>query len=266
MPLNYGSLESFGLDIDRVSKQIAGNSLRAYLTTMFPSEFEYYLVTLERINRAGTVHEQLIFPVSPQSISESRTSLVNIKKTNNSIVALTNRTFAPTTISLSGTFGKKIRILLTAEKQNTGAAFQFGINLGKEKVPYKRPFKQYGEVHTGFGVTKMLEQMVINSQKYSDSLLFLYNYISGNHYLVECTDMQFTQSMENNMFWNYSLSFKSLAYAKDVYPGGSFAYDKTMRQQLTLGILNRGTFEILRALGGLQSVYNEGLTKIGIKL
>ena len=258
--MDFGSLTSFGLDVDRISKEAGKNTLRAYLSTVFPSEFEFYLITLERVNRSGSVHEQLIFPVTPQSISESRSSLVNIKKTNNSIVSLTNRTFAPTTISISGTFGKKIRILLTSEKQNQGAAFQFGINLGKEPKPYK----QYGEVHTGFGVTKMLENMIINSQKYSDSLLFLYNYVSGNHYLVECTDMQFSQSMENNMFWNYSLNLKSLAYAKDVYPGGSFAYEKTMRQQLTIGILNNTTQKMLSALGGLEAVYNEGLTKIGV--
>jgi len=257
--MDFGSLTSLGLDINRIGKEFGQNSLRAYLTTMFPDEFEFYLVTLERMNRSGTLHEQLIFPVTPTSKNESRTSLVNIKKTNNSIVSITNRTFAPTIITMGGTFGKKIRILFSHGKENMGSAFQFGINLNKTGTK-----KQFGEVHTGFGVTKILENMVINSQKDPETLLFLHNYVSGNHYLVECTDMQFSQSVENNMFWNYSLNFKSLAYAADVYPGGSEAYEKSMRKQLSLANINRATKDLVGALNGLEAVVNEGLTKIGV--
>jgi|GEM_PF-2698785 len=261
MAAEFGSstLKSLGLDLNAIVEKVGASALRAYLTTLYPSEFEFYLTTIERTDINGNLLEQIIFPVSPQSINETRQSLVNIKKTNSSIVSMTNRTFAPTTITLNGTFGRKFRIMFVNEATEMGSSFNFKMSYDK-KDPSK---KVSGVVKSGYGTTKLLEGILNRSQTSSGSLLFLYNYALGNHYLVECTDMQFSQSMENNMFWNYSLNFKTLARAEDVYPGGEEAFKKSIKNQLSFSVLNRAVYELVRTLGSFDSLKNEALTKIG---
>ncbi len=258
-----GSVTSLGLDIARVTQGVATSAAKAYLNALYPNEFEYYLFTLELLNYAGETEDILIFPVMPNSISENRMSLVNIRKTNNSVISLTNTTFAPTTISIQGTFGKKIRILLGNQdktQENSGSAFAFStdFNIGNKNIELN------GEVKTGYGVTKMLERIIKKSQTKSGYLLFLYNHALNNNYLVECTDMTFSQSVENNMLWNYQLNFKSLARAEDIYPGGDESYKKSIEEQLKFDVINQGVFQLQRALEGFKAVKNEALTKIGV--
>lgn len=251
------SLTSLGLDTFSQTGQIGGNALKAYLHALYPEEFEYYLFSLELVNRSGELIESIIFPVMPNSISEQRQSLVNIKKTNNSIVSLTNRTFAPTTINVNGTFGRKLRLLFSNQdktKENSGSAFSF--SAGKKN-------KANGEIKTGYGVTKLLERIILRSQRDPNTLLFLYNMSLNNNYLVECTDMSFNQSTENNMLWNYQLGFKSLARAESVYPGGEQADKNKIKSLLKFSVINTATASLLRVASGVKSLANESAIKMG---
>lgn len=258
-----GSLASMGLDIERIAGQAVAGGLRAYLNSLYPEEFEYYLFTLELLSRGGTVKEILIFPVMPNSISEDRPSLVNIKKTNNSVISVTNNTFAPTNISVSGTFGKKIRIILgnqdkTGEDSGSAFAFSEDVKIGGENVSIR------GEVKTGYGITKLLERIIKRSQEEEDSLLFMFNLSLGNNYLVECTNLTLSQSMENNMMWNYQMQFKSLAEASKVYPGGVDKLQKSIKSQLKFSVINDTVFQMVRALEGVTAIANESGLKMGL--
>lgn len=251
------SLTSLGLDTFSQGGQIAGNALKAYIHALYPDEFEYYLLSLELVSRSGELKESIIFPVMPNSISEQRQSLVNVKKTNNSIVSLTNRTFAPTTININGTFGRKLRLLFSNQdktKENSGSAFSF--KGGKKK-------QINGEIKTGYGVTKLLEKIILRSQSEPDCLLFLYNMSLNNNYLVECTDMSFNQSTENNMLWNYQLGFKSLARAETIYPGGQQADKNKIKSLLKFSVINAATASLLRVGEGVKSLANESAVKMG---
>jgi len=251
------ALKSLAMDTARVGVQTMLNASRAYISALYPNEFEYYLFTLELVSRTGTLKQSLIFPVMPQAISETRVSLVNIKKTNSSIISLTNTTFAPSTITINGTFGKKIRILFSQNtKDNTDSPFSFSLGAVQGT-------KLNGDVKTGYGTTKLLEKLLKRSQSDFDSLLFLYNPALGNSYLVECTDMQFAQSVENNMFWNYSITFKTLAKAEDVYPGGSKNVKTSLKNQMKYAVINRAVFSMVRAMSGMKAVINQAMIKPG---
>lgn len=253
------TLSSLGLDVNRVALEQGASALRAYINSLYPDEFEYYLCSFELMNNVGVVEEILIFPVMPDSIQESRTSLVNIKKTMSAVVSLTNNTFAPTNINITGSFGRKLRILL-GPKQTTASAFYFEkqIKVANENIELN------AEIKSGYGVTKKLEKMIKKSQTKEGYLLFFYNLALNNNYLVEVTDMSFQQSMENNMLWNYSLSMKSLADAKNVRPGGSGAYKKSIKEMLKYQNINKGVFELVDTLKSVKYVGNEIMNKIGI--
>lgn len=247
-------LQSLGIDLENIASNVGAGFTRAYLNSLYPEEFEYYLFTLELIDKNGKVDEILTFPVMPTSIQEARTSLVNIKKTNSSIVSLTNISFAPTNISISGTFGRKIRILLGKEFSQANA-FNFNINS-----------QLNGEIKSGYGVTKVLERIIKKSQTIEGSLLFMYNLSLNNNYLVECSEMSFSQSMENNAFWNYSLYFKSLARAEDVYPGGKEAQKKKISEMLKFDNINKGINSLSNLLSSIKSITNEAIFSVSQKL
>lgn len=256
----FEAFNILGADVQKSISGVASSSVRAYLNSLYPNEFEYYLFTLELVNQAGVVEDILIFPVMPNSISEQRTSLINIRKTNNSIVSITNNTFAPTNISISGSFGRKIRILLGQQKSSGGSAFAFSedFNINKKEIEVN------GEIKTGFGVTKMLERIIKKSQSKAGYLLFLYNPSLSNNYLVEVTDMTFSQSMENNMLWNYQIQFKSLAKAEDVYPAGQDKLNQSIKNQLKFDNINKAVFKLTNTINGIRTLINTGLDKIGV--
>lgn len=255
------TLQSLGLDLARVTANVGAGFTRSYLNSLYPNEFEYYLFTLELVDSTGKTKEMLIFPVMPTSIQESRTSLVNVKKTNNSIVSLINTSFAPTNISVTGTFGRKIRILLGADVRQ-GSAFSFSENINVAN----KSTELNGEIKTGYGVTKILERIIKESQSEEGNLLFMYNMALNNNYLVECLDMTFSQSMENNAFWNYSLSFKSLARAEDVYPGGKDAQKNKIAEMMKFDNINKAVNAVTESLKGLKAVRNEAIFSVAQKL
>lgn len=251
------TLSSLGLEVNQIAQNVRASSARAYLNALYPEEFEYYLCSLELMDSSGYMDEMLIFPVMPNSIQEVRQSLVNVKKTTSSVVSLTNNTFAPTSISISGTFGRKLRILLGPKQTTNSSAFYFenNISIRSQNVELNT------EIKTGYGVTKKMEKMIKKSQK-EGYLLFFYNFALGNNYLVEVTDMTFQQSMENNMLWNYSVNMKSLANAESVRPGGKDEYDKAIKEMLKYDNINKAIFSITETMKGLKFAVNEAIDTI----
>lgn len=237
-------LSQTGLDINKITNNLGVNSSRAYLNTLYPNEFEYYMFSLELVKN-GEVEDLLIFPVTPDSFSETTQHLVNVKKTNNSIVSLINTSFAPRIIQIQGTFGRKIRILFGNKETDKGnndtvSAFKFSKNINIKGI--RSDINLSGGIKTGFGVTKMLERIINKSFTDSGYMLFLHNPMLGNNYLVECTDKTFSQSMQNNMLWNYQLSFKALTFAENVSIYKNADKNKSfMQDKLKSTVVNEAT-------------------------
>ena len=110
----------------------------------------------------------------------------------------------------------------------------------------------------------MLERIIKKSQSKAGYLLFLYNPSLSNNYLVEVTDMTFSQSMENNMLWNYQIQFKSLAKAEDVYPAGQDKLNQSIKNQLKFDNINKAVFKLTNTINGIRTLINTGLDKIGV--
>jgi len=247
-------LQSAGLNLGRIASQVGTGAVRSFLNAKWPSEFEYYMCSLELTDFSGNIVDVLIFPVMPTSIQEAQSTLVNIKKTSNVIVSITNSTFTPSTINISGTFGRKIRLLLTPNKPSESAsAFRFSKKIGGNQIN--------GYIKSGYGVTKVLERILKLAQT-EGYLLFFYNLAMGNNYLVEVTDMSFQQAVENNMMWNYSFTLKSLAYAEDVNPRGKDATKNSIKEMLKYDNINKAIFSLQKSLSDTVKTVNNKLVKV----
>ena len=226
-------LESFGLDLKTVVNNTGITAYRALLNSLYPNDFEYHLCAFEVTDFSGETKELFIFPIMPNSIEEQKSFLSNFKKLQNTIIVQSNPSFVPSRITVSGSFGKKLRLLLgRTVSQSTGISFSIG-KLGTE-------------IKTGYGCTKILEKLINDYQKSSNSLLFFYNLALGNNYLVECETMSFQQSMENNMMWNYSFTLKSIARAEDLLSGTNFDSKKKINKLLSYDVLNKGVNSLLQ--------------------
>jgi len=224
---NLGKINN---ELEQAIQSVAGAAGRAYLHSLYPNEFEYYMLVLELYDfYTDELEDSLIFPVMPNAISESEVLLTNIKKTMSSVNIIKNVSYAPRVISIQGTFGKKIRILLS-KNTNATPATGFTTKVSKEAN---------ATVKTGYGVIKILER-IIKASKKEGSLLFLHNLSLGTSYLIETTDFSFNQSLENNMMWNYQLNIKTIAESNNVYVGGQKALKSSINELLKLHVITKG--------------------------
>jgi len=224
---------------------------RAALHSLAPDNFEYYMCSLELLDSSGNTKGFMTFAVMPNNIMETKTQIASITKTNKGILTLFNSTFSPRDISLQGTFGRKIRLLTgMKEAENVSKIPFFGGNLG---------FSLSGSdvlIKTGYGLTKMLKSMVDKSFELDDKgnpcLLLFNNYALNTHYVVEVLQSAFSQSIENNMIWYYSLEMKAVAPSSAVKVQDS---DKSFLSKVASGAIAKSINSLLndvsRATGGL---------------
>lgn len=188
---------------------------KAGLHVLAPDNFEYYMCSLELLDSKLNTKGFLSFVIMPNNIMENKAQIASITKTNKGISTLFNSTFVPRDISIQGTFGRKFRLLLgMKEPENVSAIPFFGGNMGFKVMD--------GDVlvKTGYGLTKMLKGMVDASSELDDDgkpcLLLFNNYALNTHYVVEVMQSSYSQSVENNMLWYYSLEMKAIAPADAV--------------------------------------------------
>lgn len=188
---------------------MADNLGWSMLHMLSPDNFSYYCCSLELIENGDTIGF-LSFPVMPNNISETKNEAVNVVKTVGGVVSNYNTSFVPRDINIQGTFGRKIRLLTGAkEAKKTFVAgaipLGFGWKINGTEVMVKG----------GYGLTKMLKNMIdmsYESGKHPRFLVFR-NYAFNTAYVVEVLQSSFTQSVENNTLWFYSLNMKAVAYA-----------------------------------------------------
>ena len=58
---------------------------------------------------------------------------------------------------------------------------------------------------------KIIEKNFQRDSRGSPRLLVFHNFAYNSSLIVEVTNFQLTQSMENNMMWNYSIEMKAVA-------------------------------------------------------
>lgn len=188
--------------IDKFKSAIISGG-RATLHAIKPDEFEYYAFTFELLNSDSSVDRIFHFPVNPNSISINNQSLVSIRKTSQGFISQFNTSFVGKTISINGTFGRRFRLLLVRDGDDS---------LNDLKL------------RTGYGATKIMEE-VMNRLYELDKFerprfLIFHNYAFNQSLVVEILSYQMNQSNENNMMWNWSIEMKAIADSKNIYFSG----------------------------------------------
>jgi len=201
----------------RYNQQVSelGKSL---LHTVFPNDFEVYMMALELTDADGNSIDYFAFPVMPESIQKTELKRTNIKKTSSGVTVLSSATFTPEEITIKGNFGRQFKIILGKEPSPQGVAFS--IPAGKLKLSENKSIKTPDfsiGVKTGYGATKILQSIINKSNGVGKDgrpfRLYFYNMALGESYLVAVppTGLQLSMTQEKNMIWDYTLNLTTKA-------------------------------------------------------
>lgn len=186
---------------------------KSALHTVMPDDYEYYLCSFELYDSKMNKKGFLSFVVMPDQITESYSPIQSVVKTNSGIVTTFNETFSPINITISGTFGKKFRIVSnyidpgSKQLRSGGGNFSLNLNVGNAfNIGMK----------SGYGLTKILSN-ILQSSTETDNFgqpyfLIFNNYAFNTSYIVNVTNFQFNQGYENNMIWYYSINMTAVGH------------------------------------------------------
>lgn len=188
---------------------------KAALNARYPNEFELYVCALELVDQAGKTMKYFIFPVNPSSMDEAQPKLTNIKKTAAGVTVLSSPTFVPIDITLTGTFGRKFKVLLGNDFVDIVQSFTTSpsaVSVDSDDNGQTDVFD--ARVKTGYGCLKILQEIVDGADVIDENgprRLIFYNPAFGSSYVVKPMSFKIAMSQESNMVHNYFLSLKAIA-------------------------------------------------------
>lgn len=210
------------------------------LNANYPDEFELYLFAFELLDYKGQTLQYFIFPDNPRAVRESQPTLSTVQKTMTGVVVLNNPTFVPVDITLNGTFGRRLRILVG--KDSVVLASQF-INTQIQQLannPLATSNSTNGskvfdtQIKTGYGCTKILEKILKGASQLDNGnprTLIFYNLALGNSYVVEIVSApSFEMTEESNMMWQYNVTLKGVAPADNFISFDSKHFNSVQQQ------------------------------------
>ncbi len=212
------------LDAQRRVGEITSQAGRAFLHSQFPDEFEYYMCGIEIVdaNDSNNVLDFITFPILPENIRIDDNKIQNVTKTSNGVVVLENFSFVPKTISISGNFGRRFKLV-----SGSGETFPAVITSDKvtdvfENITNKSiQLPEFSiSAKNGYGMTKVLEKIFKKSSSIRNGApvqMFFYCQAFNANYLVQPINIQFSQNRSTtNMIWEYSMTLKALAPADEL--------------------------------------------------
>jgi hypothetical protein len=221
---------------------------RAYLHSLAPDDFEYYACAFQVVDSITDIEYIFNFPVMPNAIQINKKPHVNIKKTMRGYVDTISTSFSGPTINISGTFGRKFRLLI----QRDNHANQETKKKSERAEDYKKDTFDLN-VKTGYGATKLLEKVLKRSTQLDQYArpyrILFYNFAYNESYHVEVISFSISQSLENNAMWNYSIELKAIG-STDFFQDNNKNI-KNMLAQAAVQKMANNTFSNL-TLGGLQ--------------
>ena len=202
-----------------------GEIAKARIAAAHPDEFQFQFYAFELTDYRGERLDLLTFPVSPRQTTDSASLAVDVKKTASGVITHFNPHFVPRDITLRGTFGRSFKFLPDRGAARVSSGVRFGRN-----AEFSRGVKG------GYGVRKALEEIIDGSLETDGAgranLLYYYNAMAGENYLVEVTNKRFDMTEDRNDLINYTITMKAVAPA-------SATPDKTADTS-TSGRFNRG--------------------------
>lgn len=224
---------------------------RAGLNALFPAEFDYYLMAFELVDSTGKTIDLLILPILPENYSQVENQYTNIKKTAGGFAVLTTDNFTPKDITLSGSFGRKLRILTGTLLPNSNFlkySTEVGVfsNTDAKDNSFGGKVKKAvlsARIKTGYGTLKIL-QSICDKANLLDNYgfpmkLYFYNASLGESYLVKINELILSQNQnDSNMMWKYNLKMTAIA------PLDAIKDSATIKGRLSvlmgLGLLQKG--------------------------
>src|SRR5574344_2146131 len=201
-------------------KPIVGDTIneaaRAKLHSLYPKEFEVYMLTLELTDIQGKTLDLFTFPINPKTISKIEPYTKSISRAYNNIIVTKNGTFTPRDIILRGNFGRTFKVLYR-----------------KIDVVF-HALKGVGELSTflkgGYGCIKVLQSICQASNELDSKdnpyLLYFHNYTLGESYLVEVLDLNI--DLDTSMIYSYSLRLKILKEVNKDIKNTQFLFKKNI--------------------------------------
>lgn len=238
--------------VKNLAKSIGGQAL----SSLYPNDFEWYMVALELTDSEDNTIDYLTFPIMPDSISKTEPTRTNIKKSMAGITVLSTPSYAPQEINIKGNFGRQFKILVqpksnikinSSDKSTDSGKFHLFDLTKKSGSISGIAFSNFNlNVKTGYGVIKILQAIASKSvgldEKGKPFRLYFYNMAFGESYLVAIppSGVQFFQDLSKNMIWNYNLTMIALAPLEAV----SNKNDKSLIDNLLPSMIQSGVNEV----------------------
>lgn len=242
---------------------IVQQSTRAALALALPNDIEAYAITLQLITSSSqTSIKSFTFPVMPESLTMAQRYLMTVTTTlGGNYVDDFGR--APSPITLSGTFGKKIRASgVSGNLQGKGSIGQAVSILASA-----------GEgLTTGYGMVKRLSDIVEQSHTVQSDgkipTLVFYNWAFNSHWEVVVEGLDVKMDVQQNGLWFYQLSMKTLQPAQNLLINRIDGIVGSAVQNIVSGVLNKNVASLLTgvALSKVTSIsgVSSALSKLGL--
>ena len=171
---------------------------KSILHSIYPKEFEVYMVSLELTDFSGKTLDLFTFPINPTSIYKSEPYTKSINRGHGGVVVNRSGFFTPQEITLRGNFGKDYKTLIRGE------VLSFNSLRLNDELSHT--------IKSGYGSFKVLQEICSKSNELNGNnrpnLLFFHNFVFGESYLVEVLDFSSDMSVQTNMLYGYSLRLK----------------------------------------------------------
>ena len=175
-----------------MAKSIGGQAL----ASLYPNDFEWYMVALELADSDDNTIDYLTFPIMPDSISKTEPTRTNIKKSMAGVTVLSTPSYSPQEINIKGSFGRQFKILINPKPDVSINSSSKSVSAGKYHlfdITKKSgsisglAFSNFNlNVKTGYGVMKILQAMASKSVGLDDKgkplRLYFYNMALGESY------------------------------------------------------------------------------------
>ena len=212
-------VEKFVIDKAKALEYSAAATL---LNTLYPRDFEAYMIAFELCDSRGKTLDYMTFPIMPNDITVDESMPVSIQNTFGGVSAVSANVYTSKNISINGSFGRNMKILsrsnnalgslisaLSISSRST-VERTYGLSqiIPHTEAELSKTFK------TGYGCCKVL-QSILNKAYDVDTWgavnkLYFYNMALGESYLIKPINFKLNQNMSSNAIWNYSLQMQTI--------------------------------------------------------
>lgn len=237
-----------GIGKDAISGAVSAlnTATKMALNTLYPNEFEVYMVTLELVDKDDNLLDYFTFPINPESISKSQPYVKQIDRSYGAVVVNKTGKFAPQDITIKGNFGRQFKFV-TRDKSIKNVSWSGLLPWTKDddsNLEFNRYYK------SGYGCFKIVQNICKKADELDDGYarkLYFHNLALGESYLVEVLNFQGSQSSSSNMLWNYDLRMKIISNVFDKNPV------KTLGERLVTSVVTMGANETTKSANKLYS-------------